>query len=68
MKAFLLKNNLGDVTKGWIVKGWQPDLSYYDQQLIQEFGFSLVEVTVEEALSDSTVKPGGSKQENQTHH
>ncbi len=68
MKAFVLKDQLGDVKRGWIVKGWQPQLSHYDHKLIKDFGFSLEEVSVEDVLSDTCSEPVRSKSESFTQH
>lgn len=68
MKAFVLKDRLGDIKKGWIVRAWQPNLTRYDHMLIDEQGFYLEQVSVEEALSSKPRAHVASQKTNVTHH
>lgn len=49
--AFVIKDNLGAIKKGWILQGGRPSLSYHDLQLIEKQNCYLIEASVEEVLT-----------------
>lgn len=61
MIAFVLKNQFGVIRKGWILQKGQPDLSSQDLIAIAEKGYSLEEVSVEDALKCDAIKNGPEK-------
>jgi hypothetical protein len=50
MKAFVLKDDRGEVIRAWLVRFGLPHLSLAERDLIERSGRMLEEVSIDEAL------------------
>ncbi len=51
MKAFVIKDDKGQVIRAWFIRTGQPHLSTKERDLFERSGRTLEEVTPDEALS-----------------
>jgi len=51
MKAFVLKDDRGEVVRAWLVRFGSPHLSLAERDIIERSGRLLEEIPIDEALS-----------------